>query len=452
MKTVNPTTEDPIREYEEFDDAKVDELIQRAHTAFQTWRETPFRNRAPVMSALAYQLRRRKDECAALMTREMGKPIEQAEGEVDKCAWVCEYYAENGKEFFESESVKTDASQSYVRFDPLGVVLAVMPWNFPFWQVCRFLAPSLMAGNVALLKHASNVTGCSLMIEELVHEAGFPPGVFASLLISGSRASEVVGHPLVRAATLTGSERAGRSLAAAAGKHLKKTVLELGGSDPFIVLADADIAKTARSAAKARSINTGQSCIAAKRFIVEQSILKEFEEAFISEMENLKQGDPTDTNNDLGPLAREDLLSTLDDQVKRSIDAGAKLRLGGKRLDRKGYFYPATVLGDVEPGMPAFDEEVFGPVAAIIAASSAENAVELANQSSLGLGASIWTADIELAQRLAADVESGVVFINEIVKSDPRLPFGGVKDSGYGRELGRLGAREFVNAKTVWVA
>jgi succinate-semialdehyde dehydrogenase/glutarate-semialdehyde dehydrogenase len=385
------------------------------------------------------------------MTEEMGKTIVSAEAEVVKCAWVCDHYAENGAAWLAPERIKTDASDSFVRFDPLGPVLAVMPWNFPFWQVFRFAAPALMAGNVALLKHASNVPGCALAIEQIFLEAGAPEGVFTTLLTGNKAVEQVLESPIVQAVTLTGSDPAGRAVAAKAGSLLKKTVLELGGSDPFIVLADADPEEAAKEAAKARCINNGQSCIAAKRFIVQEPLADRFEQAMTREMAALKVGDPMDRATDVGPLAREDLLHDLDRQVKETVAKGARLLTGGERLPGRGYYYAPTVLARVEPGMVAFDEETFGPVAAITRAKSVEHAVELANRSKFGLGASLWTKDLDRARELARQIEAGAVFANGMVKSDPRLPFGGIKTSGYGRELSHYGLREFVNVKSVWI-
>jgi succinate-semialdehyde dehydrogenase/glutarate-semialdehyde dehydrogenase len=385
------------------------------------------------------------------MTEEMGKPIAAAESEVDKCAWVCDYYAEHAAAFLSPEASATDAARSFVRFDPIGPVLAIMPWNFPFWQHFRFAAPAVMAGNVGVLKHASNVPGCALAIEDLFRRAGFPEGVMTTLLVPSARTAELIARPEIKAVTLTGSEAAGREVAAQAGRHLKKTVLELGGSDPFIVLDDADPIAAAEQAARARTINSGQSCIAAKRFLVEEAVADRFEAEFVRRMEALRVGDPMDRETEVGPLAREDLLTALDDQVSRSVAAGARLATGGRRLDRKGWFYPPTVLLGVRPGMPAFDEETFGPVAAVTRARDAAEAIELANRSRFGLGASIWTGDPARAEDLAREIEAGSVFVNGMVKSDPRLPFGGVKSSGYGRELAAFGIREFVNIKTVWI-
>jgi succinate-semialdehyde dehydrogenase/glutarate-semialdehyde dehydrogenase len=451
MKAVNPATGQPIRDYPEHDESEVAARLERAEQAFASWRKTPFAERARLMRAAGDILRDRAGDYGRLITEEMGKPIASAEGEVDKCAWVCEFYAENAERFLSPEPVGTDASRSLVRYDPLGPVLAIMPWNFPFWQVFRFAAPALMAGNVGLLKHAGNVPGTALAIEEAFRDAGFPEGAFTTLLIPSSRVADVIRHPTVRAVTLTGSDKAGKEVAAEAGRQLKKTVLELGGSDPFIVLADADPVETAKQAAKARTINTGQSCIAAKRFIVEEPIADRFEEEMVKAMEALKIGDPMDRATEIGAMAREDLLDDLDDQVRRSIEAGAVLRTGGKRVDREGWFYAPTVLTGVRPGMPAFDEETFGPVAAVIRARDAQEAIELANRSRFGLGASLWTADSARGEALAAEIEAGSVFVNGAVKSDPRLPFGGIKTSGYGRELADVGIREFVNIKTVWV-
>ncbi len=451
MKAVNPATGEVLREYPEHDDQEVQRKLEKAEEAFAAWRKVPFAERARLMSRAADLLRERCDEYGRLMTEEMGKPIAASESEVDKCAWVCDFYAEHAERFLAPENVATDATRSGVRYDPIGPVLAIMPWNFPFWQHFRFAAPALMAGNVGLLKHAANVPGSALAIEEVFRDAGFPEGCMTTLLVPSARVKGLISHPAVRAVTLTGSDRAGMEVAAEAGRCLKKTVLELGGSDPFIVLADADPAEAARQAARARTINSGQSCIAAKRFIVEEEIADRFEEEFVRRMEELKVGDPMDRAIEVGPMARQDLLDDLDGQVKRTVEAGAQLRTGGHRLDGEGWFYAPTVLTGVEPGMPAFDEETFGPVAAVIRARDAEHAVELANRSRFGLGASVWTGDAARGEALAADIEAGCVFVNGIVKSDPRLPFGGVKHSGYGRELAEVGIREFVNIKTVWV-
>lgn len=450
-RSINPATEEPIHEYDEISDEQLQQVLRDTQAAYAEWRNVPIFERGMCLTSTADLLREQQDSLAELATREMGKPLEEAKAEVEKCAWVCEYYAENAAEFLQHWVINTDASKTYVRFDPIGVVLAVMPWNFPFWQVFRCAAPILMAGNTMLLKHASNVGGVATRIDEIFREAGLPNGCFTNVFASRDQTGDLVTRGEIAGVTLTGSEKAGRAIAKLAGEQLKPSVFELGGSDPFIVLADADPVAVAESAVKARTKNAGQSCIAAKRFIVEQSLLEAFESAFLMCMSNLKVGDPFDSETDLGPMARCDLRDELHSQVERSVQAGAKLRLGGAIPSGKGFFYPPTVLTHVPPGMPAFDEETFGPVAAIIAARDAEHAVELANQSRFGLGASLWTVDTDRAETLARRVESGAVFINQIVQSDPRLPFGGVKDSGFGRELSRIGIREFVNVKTVWV-
>jgi len=452
MKVINPATEQVTAEYAEHTPAQIEQTLQLAEEAFGQWRAVSISDRGSLLKEAAAGLRRKRDELSRLMAMEMGKPIAAGEAEVEKCAGACDFFAENAASFLAQRQIQSDASRSYVRFDPLGPVLAIMPWNFPIWQVIRFAAPALMAGNVALLKHAPNVPGCALAIEQIFADAKFPPGVFSTLLIEDNQAAEkLIDHPAIRAVTLTGSERAGRAVSAAAGRALKKTVMELGGSDPFIVLADADVPSVAARAAEARCINSGQSCIAAKRFIVERAIADEFEAAMVAAMAAMKVGDPLDRATQVGPLARLDLLETLHRQVQRSVEQGAKLRLGGKRRAGKGFFYEPTVLADVRPGMAAFNEETFGPVAAVVSADDAADSVRLANGSRYGLGASIWTRDIDRAQNLAGDMESGAVFINGIVKSDARLPFGGVKNSGWGRELSQFGIYEFVNIKTIWV-
>jgi succinate-semialdehyde dehydrogenase/glutarate-semialdehyde dehydrogenase len=451
MRPINPATEEPLEEIAAHSAAEVETRLRAADGAFRDWRRTPMAERSRLMRGAAGVLRARLAEFSALMTREMGKPVAAAEAEVEKCAAACDHFADHASEYLATETIPTDATRSYVRCDPLGAVLAIMPWNFPFWQVFRFAAPGLMAGNVGVLKHAPNVPGCALAIESVFREAGFLPGVFTALLIDTDATADVIRHPVIKAVTLTGSERAGMSVASNAGKVLKKTVLELGGSDPFIVLKDADVEKVAEAAAGARCINSGQSCIAAKRFIVERPVAGRFEEAFAQKMRAMVVGDPSDRKTQAGPLARLDLLENLHDQVQRSIRAGARLVTGGRREARRGYFYQPTVLADVRPGMPAFDEETFGPVAALVVAKDTDEAIELANRSRYGLGASIWTKDVALAERIAPEIEAGCVFINGAVKSDPRLPFGGIKNSGYGRELAREGIREFVNLKTVWV-
>ena len=451
MQSVNPATGEVIKEYAEHSPAEVEHRLRLGAVAFESWRATPVGIRTARLQQAAVLLRERKRAYARLMTEEMGKPVVAAIAEIEKCARVCDFYAEHGPRFLAEEQIATDAAKSYVRFDPLGAVLAIMPWNFPFWQVFRFAAPALCAGNVGLLKHAANVCGTALAIEEVFRDAGFPEGAFSTLLLSSSKVADIIRHPVIRAVTLTGSEKAGADVAAVAGEQLKKTVLELGGSDPFIVLADADIERAAREATRARTINAGQSCIAAKRFLIEEAIADKFEYAFVKAMQGCRIGDPLDESTEIGPLAREDLLDQLQAQVDVSVKAGAVLLAGGKRLDRTGFFYAPTVLGNVKPGMAAFSEETFGPVAAVVRAKNADEAIGLANLSTYGLGASIWTGDTARAEQLAPRVEVGCVFINSIVQSDPRLPFGGVKRSGYGRELGEFGIREFVNIKTVSV-
>lgn len=451
MLAVDPSTEEVIQEYREHTPDEVEEKLDFAEEAYEFWRASAFEDRAGLMRNAARELREGRAEYSRTMTREMGKTLASSEAEVEKCAWVCDYFAEHAERFLAPEDVSTDATKSYIRFDSLGPVLAVMPWNFPFWQVFRFAAPALMAGNVGLLKHASNVPGCALAIEEVFKRAGFPKGSFQTLLISSTLVEAVIKDPAIKAVTLTGSELAGSTVAAQAGAALKKSVLELGGSDPFVVLKDADLKAAASAAATARTINNGQSCIAAKRFIVEKAIAEEFEAAFTQVMAKLKVGDPMDPATDVGPLARLDILEELQDQVDRAVKCGAIRILGGERLKRKGFFYPPTVLTNVEPGNPVFEEETFGPVAAIVKAEDEEHALALANASSFGLGASLWTKDMAKAERIAAEIEAGAVFINAFVKSDPRLPFGGVKRSGYGRELSAFGIREFVNVKSVWI-
>jgi acyl-CoA reductase-like NAD-dependent aldehyde dehydrogenase len=450
MQSLNPATGDLIREYPEHDEAQISRRLERAGAAFHDWSLRPVAGRADRLRALAGVLRAGQAGHAELMTAEMGKPIVQAEAEVAKCATTCEWFADHAAALLEPEPVATEAAASQVRFDPLGVVLAVMPWNFPFWQVIRCAAPALAAGDTIVLKHASNVPGCALALEGAFRTAGFPEGAFTTLMIPARAVGEVIAHPAVRAVSLTGSESAGRQVAALAGASLKKTVLELGGSDAFVVLADADVEHAAAQAALARTINNGQSCIAAKRFIVEEPVAARFEAAFIASMAALRVGDPRDRAIQIGPLARPDLVEELEDQVRRTVAAGAALRLGGRRRGGPGCYFSPTVITGVEPGMAAFDEETFGPVAPVTRARDAEHALELANRSRYGLGASLWTADVERGRALAARFEAGAVFVNEMVKSDPRVPFGGVKCSGYGRELAAFGLREFVNVKTVW--
>jgi succinate-semialdehyde dehydrogenase/glutarate-semialdehyde dehydrogenase len=450
MKSINPATERVIAEYPEHSGVEVEHFLGRAEAAFAEWRERSFQDRAVCMNAAAGALRARRGELAALMTSEMGKTIVSAEAEVEKCAAACDYFAANAANLLAERPIASDAARSFVRYEPLGPVLAVMPWNFPLWQVFRFAAPGLMAGNVGLLKHSSNVPGCALAIEEIFREVRFPQGAFTTLLISAQEAEKLIAHPAIRAVTLTGSDAAGRHIAAAAGRAIKKSVLELGGSDPFMVIPPVDIDATAAAAAAARCINNGQSCIAAKRFIVIDAIADRFEAALVEKMKSLRMGDPMDRGTDVGPMARGDLRDSLHDQVERSVRGGARLLCGGRPRAGRGYYYPPTVLGGVRPGMAGFDEETFGPVAAVVRAGDVEEVVALANRSRFGLGASVWTDDVALAERLAGRLEAGCVFINGPVKSDARLPFGGVKESGYGRELADVGIREFVNVMTVW--
>ncbi len=452
MESVNPATGEVVAEYDEHGPDDVEERLARAAETFEGWRDRPVEERASLLAAAAEVLRSNVDEYAETMTTEMGKPIAQSRAEVEKCAWVCEYYAEHAGEFLQDEVMASEPGvRAKVSYEPLGPVLAVMPWNFPFWQVFRFAAPGLAAGNVGLLKHASNVPGCALAIEDVFREAGYPEGAFASLLIGSDQVESVIQDDRVRAATLTGSDRAGRAVGEAAGRELKRTVLELGGSDPFVVLDDADLDAAAETGAWARNQNGGQSCIAGKRFVVHEAVYDEFLDRFVTEVESLTVGDPTDEDTDVGPQARPDLLADTHEQVSASVDAGATVLTGGEPLDRDGAFYPPTILADVPEGCPVDTEEVFGPAAAIYEVPDERAAVAKANDIRFGLGASIWTDDRERGERLAREIDAGCVFVNELVKSDPRLPFGGVKDSGYGRELSRMGIREFLNRKTVWV-
>ena len=451
LRSFDPSSGDLLAEYAAHDADEVARRLERAHQAFLMWRSQSFERRARVLHAVAARLRGRRRALADLITTEMGKPIRQAGAEVDKCAWACEHFAEHAERYLAIEPVATDATRSFTRCDALGVVLAIMPWNFPLWQLFRCAAPALMAGNAMLLKHASNVPGCALAIEDLF-EGAAPAGLLSALLVSSDVVAGLIAHPGIAAVSLTGSESAGREVAAAAGRALKKSVLELGGSDPFIVLDDVDPAGTAAQAAAARVQNSGQSCIAAKRFIVLEAAAEKFEHALIERMRSLEVGDPRDPATEVGPLARADLRDALHAQVLKTVEAGATLALGGSALDRRGWYYAPTVLTGVRPGMAGFDEETFGPVAAVIRARDEHEAIELANHSRFALGASLWTSDALRGERLAASVEAGAVFVNEIVRSDPRIPFGGIKSSGFGRELGREGIREFVNLKTVWIA
>ncbi|MCC6446198.1 MAG: NAD-dependent succinate-semialdehyde dehydrogenase [Armatimonadetes bacterium] len=451
MISVNPATGQPVQVYPEMTPEEAAAAVDRAHDAWLGWRDSPFAGRAALMHKMAAILRERREEMARLMAVEMGKPLAQGVAEVEKCAWVCEYYAASAENYLAPEPVEVKGAGAYVAFEPLGAVLAVMPWNFPFWQVYRFAAPALMAGNVGLLKHAANVPGCALLIEALFREAGFPEGVFTHLPIGSGQVQAVIEHPRVRAVTLTGSTPAGRAVASRAGAALKKTVLELGGSDAYLVMEDADIEDAASLCVRSRLINSGQSCIAAKRLIVVRPVRAAFTERFTALMREQKVGDPLEAGTQVGPLARRDLRDDLHRQVAASVAKGAKLLLGGEAPPGPGAYYPPTVLSGVTPGMPAYDEELFGPVAAIIEAEGEADAVRIANDTAFGLGAAVFTGDRERGERIARRLEAGSVFINQFVSSDPRLPFGGVKTSGYGRELGCYGIREFVNIKTVCI-
>ncbi|MGH2516344.1 MAG: NAD-dependent succinate-semialdehyde dehydrogenase [Ktedonobacterales bacterium] len=451
MQSINPATGETLEILTPFTSEQIHATLDAAHAAFRAWRNTSFAERSAHLHAVATHLRDAKTELARTATFEMGKPIVEAEAEVEKCAWNCDYYADNAARFLADETVESGASESYVSYVPLGVVLAVMPWNFPYWQVFRFAAPALMAGNTAVLKHSSNVSRVALEIERVFRESGLPDGAFRTLLISGAEAEKLIADPRIAAVTLTGSDAAGVAVASASGRALKKSVLELGGSDAFIVLEDADLEGAAQIATRARFQNTGQSCIAAKRFIVVEAVAGAFERAFVAEASKLRVGDPLDRQTQIGPLARADLRDALADHVRRSVAMGAEVLLGGESLPGDGYFFAPTVLGSVTPEMPVFREETFGPVAAVIRARDADHAVALANDSQFGLGGNLWTRDIERGKALARRIESGNVFINGMTASDPRLPFGGVKRSGYGRELSWFGIREFVNIQTVWI-
>jgi succinate-semialdehyde dehydrogenase/glutarate-semialdehyde dehydrogenase len=451
IATINPATGLLVKTFEPLSDSQLDEKLQRAADRFSSYRKVSFAERARLMLKAAAILESEKETFARMMTIEMGKTFRSAVDEALKCAWVCRYYAENAERYLADEIVETAASRSYISYQPLGPVLAVMPWNFPFWQVLRFAAPALMAGNVGLLKHASIVPQCALMIENLFHRAGFPEGAFQTLLVGSQKVDRILGDPRVMAATLTGSEGAGVEVGVGAAKRIKKVVLELGGSDPFIVMPSANFEAAVSTAVKARIFNNGQSCIAAKRFIVAEPIADKFEREFASRMEALKVGDPFDEKTELGPLSTADGVADLDRDVQATIRAGARVLTGGKPLDRPGNFYAPTVLTNIPSGSPAHKEELFGPVASVFRAKDLDDAIHIANDCRFGLGASAWTNDPKERERFIRDLESGMVFINRMVASDPRLPFGGVKWSGHGRELGVHGVREFTNIKTVWI-
>jgi succinate-semialdehyde dehydrogenase/glutarate-semialdehyde dehydrogenase len=449
IATLNPATGELFKTFQPLTDKEVDQKIAVATSAFGEFRNTSIAERSRWMYRAAEILESEKMAFGKLMTLEMGKTLKSAAEEAAKCAWACRYYAENAEKFLADELVQTNATKSFIRYQPLGIILAVMPWNFPFWQAFRFIAPALMAGNVGLLKHASNVPQCALAIEEILRRAGFPKGVFQTLLIGSDKVQRILEDPRVKAATLTGSEPAGMSVASIAGKHIKKTVLELGGSDPYIVMPSANVEEAAAVAVKARCINNGQSCIAAKRFIIHESVFEQFSKLFVEGMNRLNVGDPMNENTDIGPIATSDLRDELDKQVQSSIAKGAKLLTGGKKVIGPGYFYAPTVLTDIPKDSPAYSEEMFGPVAMLFKVNTVDEAITLANDTLFGLGSSAWTNDSAEQKKFIDEIESGLVFINSMVASDPRLPFGGVKRSGYGRELGVFGIREFVNIKTV---
>ena len=451
IATINPATGETLKTFEPLTPAEITAKLENSQQAYLQYHQTTLRERSQWLINAAEILEREKATFGKLMTLEMGKPLAAAIGEAEKCAFVCRYYAEHAAEFLADVKVETDASLSFIRYQPIGAILAVMPWNFPFWQVFRFAAPTLMAGNVGLLKHASNVPQCALAIAEIFQRAGFPDGVFQTLLISASQVADLLADDRIKAATLTGSEPAGASLAVAAGKNLKKTVLELGGSDPFIVLESADIKVAVATATAARMLNNGQSCIAAKRFIIIEAVADEFTAQLVEKFAALKVGDPMQSDTDIGPLATPDILEDLDQQVQASLKNGAKILIGGQRLHRPGNFYPPTIITDIPIDSPTAIEEFFGPVALLFRVPDLDAAIALANATPFGLGASAWTTNLLERDRLIAEIEAGAVFINSMVKSDPRLPFGGIKRSGYGRELSIQGIHEFVNVKTVWV-
>ena len=450
LVSINPANNKILESHKEFSTEKINQIINSSYNTYLEWRNESISYRSKMMRDLAELLKQKKEKLGALITQEMGKPIKQSIAEAEKCAWVCEYYADNAERFLSKKEISTDSKKSFISFQPIGLVLAIMPWNFPFWQVFRFASPTLMAGNVGILKHASNVQGCAKQIEKLFLEAGFPEYAFSNLVIGSNKVSNVINNPLVRAITLTGSTPAGKSVASHAGSLLKKTVLELGGNDPYIILEDADLNNAVESCIAGRMLNTGQSCIAAKRFIVVKARLDEFIDKVEQKINNMKMGDPLDSNIDIGPMVNTDARDELHQQVLMSIEKGAKLISGGKIPESDGSFYPPTLLTNVEPGMSAFDDELFGPVAVIISAKDQAHAIDLANKTNYGLGAAIFTADIDKGEKIAInELEAGSCFVNDFVKSDPRLPFGGIKESGYGRELSEFGILEFVNIKSV---
>jgi succinate-semialdehyde dehydrogenase/glutarate-semialdehyde dehydrogenase len=451
LSSVNPATGETLETFVEFSPGQLESALEASEAAFRKWRNSPWRERSNRLRDAARILREKKKPLARVMALEMGKPLAQGEAEAEKCGWVCDFYAEHAERLLADSPRETGVRRCYVRFAPLGPVLAIMPWNYPFWQVFRFAAPALAAGNSAILKHSSNVPRCALEIEGVLREAGFPDGLFQTVLAGSGAVPGLIADDRVRAVTLTGSDGAGRSVGELSGRALKRSVLELGGSDPFVVLEDADLPRAARTAADARLLNSGQSCIAAKRFIVADAVAEEFLGVFVEEMTRRRVGDPLDPETQVGPQARSDLRDELHRQVERSLGAGARRLAGGTVPPGPGAFYPPTVLENVGPGMPAFDEETFGPVAAVVRAKNEREAVRVANATGFGLGASVWTRDPDRGERVAREIEAGCVFVNQLVKSDPRVPFGGVKRSGYGRELAEFGPREFVNIQTVWV-
>lgn len=452
LKTINPATEEVIDHYELMEDSRMEAIVDESNTAQPFWNKQTFRDRSERLQRIAEILKGRKNELAELMAREMGKPLAQGISEAEKCAWVCEYYADHAEEFLQDNTISTDANRSYIHYEPLGTVLAIMPWNFPFWQLFRFAAPALMAGNAAILKHAPNVTGCALEIEKIIHEAGVPEKVFRTIIADIDQTQKLIRHPGIGAVTLTGSTRAGKAVAEQAGSVIKKSVLELGGSDPYLILEDADVEKAAEICVTSRLINSGQSCIAAKRFIAVKSVYDEFLERVVELMKQKTVGDPFKEETDVGPMARKDLRDTLHGQVRKSIDQGAECLLGGKLPEVQGTFYPVTVLTNIGKGMPAYQEELFGPVASVFKVRDEEEAITVANDTNYGLGAAVFSEDEKRAEHIArTKLQAGCCFVNDFVKSDPRLPFGGIKESGFGRELSHLGIREFVNAKTVYI-
>ena len=451
ISTINPATGEEVKSFEPLTEEQVEEKLQRATETFNEYRKTSFEERAQMLTRAAEILEEEAEELGRTITEEMGKPLAAAVAEANKCARGCRYYAENGERFMADEEIALEGAKVYIRYQPIGPVLAVMPWNFPFWQVFRHAAPGLMAGNVILLKHASNVPQCALAIEDVIHRAGFPEGAFQTLLIGSDQVQAIIDDKRVKAATLTGSGPAGSKVAAAAGENIKKAVLELGGSDPFIVMPSADLDEAVSTAVTARTLNNGQSCINAKRFIIHEEVAEDFESRYVEAMSALSVGDPMDDGTDMGPLATEQMLEDVDQQVRDSVDAGAKVLTGGKPLDGPGNFYPPTVLTDIPEDSPAYAEEIFGPVASMFRVGDIDEAIRLANDSPFGLSSSAWTNEEEEREQFINEIEAGMVYINKMTESTPEVPFGGVKESGYGRELSIFGIREFVNAKTVWV-